>query len=224
MPNIKVKGNGLNIEIEVDGKTYRGGWQSSDSPKFDEWSINGTVFQTSPVNDEAGLKAVAQKFLASIGENGEDIGEIIYDRFLNSAQMTTVAASIEEKFKSGKIRLVQTAPPCIPHALDRDIRLSENETAVLLEAEYIHRKPEQGTRWSGGYTGWFTPQEVGGSNRSHHSYTLGKLVKKGLIETEQRNSLSGIRGSRVYRITEKGLRFVEMRQLLENATASEASS
>lgn len=86
------------------------------------------------------------------------------------------------------------------------MNLSENEKEILREAEYVHRKPVNGVRWTGGYTGWFTPLVVGGSSRSHHSYTLQKLVKKGLIETCQRRSLSGIRGSRIYRITEPGLR------------------
>lgn len=63
---------------------------------------------------------------------------------------------------------------------------------------------------------WHRPLDVGGGSGSHHSNTLGKLVRHGYVETMQRNALSGdlsgdpraarmSRGSKVYRITPIGL-------------------
>lgn len=88
------------------------------------------------------------------------------------------------------------------------MELSEKELEILRESEYFVRKPINGVRTAGGYEGWFTPLLIGGSNRSHHSYTLKKLIKKGLIETIQRHNWSAIRGSRIYRITESGTQYL----------------
>lgn len=55
---------------------------------------------------------------------------------------------------------------------------------------------------------WARPMDVGGSSNSHHSCTLGKLVRYGYVETMQRRSLPSTRGSRGYKITLKGLEFV----------------
>ncbi|ARB13722.1 hypothetical protein Ccr2_gp191c [Caulobacter phage Ccr2] len=46
--------------------------------------------------------------------------------------------------------------------------------------------------------------DVGGSNGSHHSATLAKLVKRGLAEATQRSAAMS-RGSKEYRVSEKGL-------------------
>lgn len=89
------------------------------------------------------------------------------------------------------------------------MELTEKENEVLSEAEYILRKPHNGVQWVGGYVGWFTPLCVGGGSGSHHFYTLKKLIKKGLIETLKRDSFSGIRGSRIYRITDSGVKLIE---------------
>ena len=88
------------------------------------------------------------------------------------------------------------------------MKLSDNEQETLRESEYFVGKPWNGVRTAGGYEGWFTPLLIGGSSRSHHSYTLKKLIKKGLIETIQRHNFSMLRGSRIYRITESGRQYV----------------
>lgn len=61
---------------------------------------------------------------------------------------------------------------------------------------------------------WHTPLEIGASNGSHHSATLAKLAKRGLVDFKQRGggedrinapSLFRGRGSKTYRISEGGL-------------------
>lgn len=83
------------------------------------------------------------------------------------------------------------------------MELSTEEKEILVGAEYIHRRPEQGMQGVG--EGWFKPMHVGGSDGSHHSRTLRKMVKKGLIETERNWSFGWYANSRRYRITEPGL-------------------
>jgi predicted transcriptional regulator len=57
---------------------------------------------------------------------------------------------------------------------------------------------------------WHTPLMIGGSCRSHHSRTLSKLVRHGLVERKQRSSCAdGRRGSWKYKITEKGVKALE---------------
>lgn len=81
------------------------------------------------------------------------------------------------------------------------MELTSLEREILINAEYIHRQPEQGCRGYGG--GWFKAMNVGGSNRSPHSRTLMKMVGKGLIEVKQQEP--GRRWNRIYRITQPGL-------------------
>lgn len=86
------------------------------------------------------------------------------------------------------------------------MELSDEEKEVLAEAEYIHRRPDQASPRCGG-GGWFKPMNVGGRNGSHHSRTLRKLERKGLIESERMTwAGASSRGSRRYRITEPGLK------------------
>lgn len=54
-----------------------------------------------------------------------------------------------------------------------------------------------------GASEWVRPLDCGGTNGSDHSWRLSKLVRLGLAEDRQR-SISGRRGSKVYRITEPG--------------------
>ena len=56
---------------------------------------------------------------------------------------------------------------------------------------------------------WHTPLGIGGSNGSHHSNTLRKLAKRGLVEMRQRST--GIRGSKEYRISDGGWTLVLQR-------------
>lgn len=85
--------------------------------------------------------------------------------------------------------------------------LTEEEREILIAAEFIHRHPDQGM-WQYG-EGWFKPMHVGGTDGSHHSRTLRKMARKGLIDTEVNPSLSGIRNSRRYRISAGGLKAFE---------------
>lgn len=101
------------------------------------------------------------------------------------------------------------------------IALDEREQEMLIEAEYIHRRPDQGMHGYG--EGWFKPIHVGGSNRSHHSRTLRKMSSKGLLETERNLWVGNAgRGSRRYRITEHGLKIFE--QLKAARTAAKEST
>lgn len=67
-----------------------------------------------------------------------------------------------------------------------DVELSAREKEVLNEAHEV----------------WFQPMDVGGRSHSHHSATLCRLVRRGLIESRQRTN--GVRGSKTYRITAAG--------------------
>lgn len=49
---------------------------------------------------------------------------------------------------------------------------------------------------------WWRPMDVGGSDGSHHSRTLAKLVRLGLAERRQRGALCKMRGSWEYRSLE----------------------
>jgi len=61
---------------------------------------------------------------------------------------------------------------------------------------------------------WATPLDLGAGNGSHHSQTLAKLVRRGLVEGFQRaGTIRGVttargvgmsRGSKCYRITDAG--------------------
>ena len=57
---------------------------------------------------------------------------------------------------------------------------------------------------------WQRPLDIGASNGSHHSPTLAKLEKRGLVESKQRSWL-GSRGSKVYRVTDAGWTAVQER-------------
>ena len=73
---------------------------------------------------------------------------------------------------------------------------------------------------------WQTPLDLGGTNGSHHSGTLAKLARKGLVNYKQRTGSEppkwenakplprGHRGSKAYRITPLG------REALERARES----
>jgi hypothetical protein len=83
--------------------------------------------------------------------------------------------------------------------------LTDREREVLRELASFARSAAAHPDW---HPQWAKPMDVGGRDGSHHSYTLGKLVTKGLAEKRQRGSLSnaigGGRGSLEYRITEAG--------------------
>lgn len=70
---------------------------------------------------------------------------------------------------------------------------------MLTEREYDVLRNLHESGWE-----WHTPLDIGGHCRSHHSPTLAKLVKRGLAESKQRSSIHSPRGSKIYKITEKG--------------------
>jgi hypothetical protein len=83
--------------------------------------------------------------------------------------------------------------------------LTDRDIEVLLEAEYFVRRPESATYWvvrSKG-AGWFKTGDVGGRNGSHHSQTLKKLARRGLIETTKRPK--GSKAKAVWKLTESGI-------------------
>lgn len=66
---------------------------------------------------------------------------------------------------------------------------------------------------------WCRPMDVGGGNGSHHSATLMKLYRAGLVDAKQRGSSDedmrievryAARGSRVYRANAAGIARIEM--------------
>ncbi|UTU07954.1 hypothetical protein CcrC1_gp268c [Caulobacter phage C1] len=80
---------------------------------------------------------------------------------------------------------------------------------------------------------WHTTQEVGGTNGSHHSGTLAKLAKRGLVDFCQRGHVNlpeylnktfrGRKGSKVYRLSEAGYAFLlEHRETWRNRVEGEA--
>ncbi len=52
---------------------------------------------------------------------------------------------------------------------------------------------------------WFRPMDIGGRNGSGHSSLLAQLERKGLVESRQRSG--GVRGSKLYRLTDAGRAF-----------------
>lgn len=51
---------------------------------------------------------------------------------------------------------------------------------------------------------WSRPMDIGATDGSHHSATLGRLVARGLVERETRRGLVLSRPSYVYRLTTTG--------------------
>lgn len=76
------------------------------------------------------------------------------------------------------------------------IALTEKELDVLGELECAKRTVP-------GWKGWLTPMFCGGSDGSHHSATLARLVRSGLVERKRRAGY--VRASYFYRITRAGL-------------------
>jgi hypothetical protein len=82
--------------------------------------------------------------------------------------------------------------------------LTEEELDVLHEAERILHRPDQAKCYLfKNYPGYFACMDIGGGNRSHHSKTLKKLTKKGLVETPRGNPRS--RANKRYKITQAGI-------------------
>lgn len=61
-----------------------------------------------------------------------------------------------------------------------------------------------------GCGGWLTPMWCGGQDASHHSQTLRKLWRNGLVERKRRPGLASVRPPYLYRITGDGLEHLEV--------------
>ena len=72
----------------------------------------------------------------------------------------------------------------------KDVGLSENEMEVLENAR--------------GTSDWLRPMDFGGYDGSHHSRTAARLVRRGFMEREERQSVARIRPVFLYRITAAG--------------------
>lgn len=89
-------------------------------------------------------------------------------------------------------------------------RLTSRDNELLEELFWANRGSSYPLAWA-------RPLDVGGSNGSHHSNTLTKLEKFGLVESKQRGWADpipgqpkpkwrlGSRGAKVYRITDAGI-------------------
>lgn len=58
--------------------------------------------------------------------------------------------------------------------------------------------------------GWVMPMDCGGTNGSHHSYTLAKLAKRGLCDRKKYGSARS-KGSCRYRMNDTGRAFLAER-------------
>lgn len=69
---------------------------------------------------------------------------------------------------------------------------------------------------------WARPLDIGGTNGSHHSATLAKLTKRGLVERVQRGTLDlfpgATRGAWQYRATASGMALVGAGKTEETVT------
>jgi DNA-binding MarR family transcriptional regulator len=79
--------------------------------------------------------------------------------------------------------------------------LTERDYEVLRELRAYERSPYRNSRGA-------HPMDVGGYNGSHHSGTLNKLVRHGLVSRSY-PPRAGHRGSQRYKLTEKGMRVTE---------------
>lgn len=79
--------------------------------------------------------------------------------------------------------------------------LTERDYEVLRELRAYGRSPYANSRGA-------HPMDVGGYNGSHHSGTLNKLVRHGLVSRSY-PPRPGQRGSQRYKLTEEGVRVTE---------------
>ena len=75
-------------------------------------------------------------------------------------------------------------------------QLTDREREVFRELEAFCRQADAHPDW---HAQWAKPMDVGGRDGSHHSYTLSRLVAKGLVERRPRGAAS-LRGSWQYRV------------------------
>lgn len=94
-------------------------------------------------------------------------------------------------------------------------RMTPNQIDILQSLRYV--------RYQSSYLReWVTPLDIGASNGSHHSGTLDRLAKKGLVRFKQRGAADPPagenggkiwrgRGSKCYQITPAGLAALQER-------------
>lgn len=91
--------------------------------------------------------------------------------------------------------------PAVAGPLDGTVRtrpVTERDMEVLRELDACRT----GSHWN--EQGWARPMDIGASNNSHHSGTLAKLERRGLVESRQRSAWC-TRGSKTYRATAAGI-------------------
>lgn len=71
--------------------------------------------------------------------------------------------------------------------------------------------------------GWVMPMDCGGSNGSHHSYTLHKLAKRGLCERKKYGTHFG-KGSCRYRINQAGRDYLELHKMIRAHTSGQSEA
>lgn len=86
--------------------------------------------------------------------------------------------------------------------------LTQRDRETLGELETANRQ-----RKSLGIREWARPLDCGGMNGSHHSPTLNKLARLGYVEVHQRSSWCGSRGSKEYRVSQKGRQALREKQV-----------
>lgn len=96
--------------------------------------------------------------------------------------------------------------------------LTERDLLVLEALASVNASHER----SGARGGWAKPMDCGGTDASHHSATLKKLVRRGMVAirdaSEKRPGCSKWwRGACFYRINMKGKRLVKTRVMMRQA-------
>lgn len=96
------------------------------------------------------------------------------------------------------------------------VELTAEQSAELAKLTAHQREVLTNLAWWG--TEWVRPMDVGGRNGTHHSATLRTLVTKSLVDSRWRTGPGGkwARGSKTYRLTEKGLPLARACELAES--------
>lgn len=93
-----------------------------------------------------------------------------------------------------RVRDVERGPRAGARAVSRPLLDRDYEAlGALLAASQLAPSPGA----------WFRPMDIGGSSGSHHSPTLRKLERRGLVEQKARTA-GGRKFGRLYRITAAG--------------------
>lgn len=98
-------------------------------------------------------------------------------------------------------------------------KVTERDRSVLSDLDWLNNFSQYPTRWA-------RPMDIGGSNGSHHSNTLRKLERLGLVQSKQRGwpdpepgepepkwkPGKWNRGAKLYRVTDAGRALIAMEE------------